>query len=95
MMKILPTSFLCEAFCGGDGGTGHCRDSQCYGRRIRLRPSAKIASRLIIFVGHAMNSFDFRARMSVLVHRSKLNVLEFSGHANVTWSGSNYNPIKE
>jgi V/A-type H+-transporting ATPase subunit I len=33
--------------------------------------------------------------MSVLVHGIRLNVLEFSGHANVTWSGVAYKPLKE
>ena len=33
--------------------------------------------------------------MSVLVHGVRLNVLEFSGHASVTWSGQEYRPLKE
>jgi V/A-type H+-transporting ATPase subunit I len=33
--------------------------------------------------------------VSVLVHGVRLNVLEFSGHANVSWSGIPYKPLKE
>lgn len=32
--------------------------------------------------------------VSVLVHGVRLNVLEFSGHANVSWSGVSYKPLK-
>ncbi|MDD2752801.1 MAG: hypothetical protein PHN59_06675, partial [Candidatus Omnitrophica bacterium] len=33
--------------------------------------------------------------VSVLVHGVRLNVLEFSGHVGVSWSGSNYKPLKD
>jgi V/A-type H+-transporting ATPase subunit I len=33
--------------------------------------------------------------VSVLVHGVRLNVLEFSAHANVSWSGISYKPLKE
>lgn len=33
--------------------------------------------------------------VSVLVHGVRLNVLEFSGHANISWSGAAYKPLKE
>jgi V/A-type H+/Na+-transporting ATPase subunit I len=33
--------------------------------------------------------------ISVLVHGVRLNVLEFSGHASVSWSGSAYRPLKK
>ncbi len=33
--------------------------------------------------------------VSVLVHGVRLNVLEFSGHANISWSGGVYKPLKE
>jgi V/A-type H+-transporting ATPase subunit I len=33
--------------------------------------------------------------VSVLVHGVRLNVLEFSGHVGVSWSGANYKPLKE
>jgi V/A-type H+-transporting ATPase subunit I len=33
--------------------------------------------------------------MSVLVHGIRLNVLEFSSHAGLTWSGVAYKPLKE
>ena len=51
------------------------------------------AKALIIFIGHTINII--LGPMSVLVHGIRLNVLEFSGHANVSWSGVVYKPLKE
>jgi len=33
--------------------------------------------------------------LSVLVHGVRLNTLEFSGHAGITWSGTAYKPFSE
>jgi V/A-type H+-transporting ATPase subunit I len=53
-----------------------------------------IARALILFVGHSINIM--LGPVSVLVHGIRLNVLEFSLlHANVTWSGLAYKPLKE
>jgi V/A-type H+-transporting ATPase subunit I len=52
-----------------------------------------LAQSLIIFAGHTINML--LGPMSVLVHGIRLNVLEFSSHANVTWSGVAYRPLKE
>lgn len=54
---------------------------------------AVIAGGFIILTGHSLNLI--LGPMSVLVHGVRLNVLEFSGHANVTWSGFAYKPLKE
>ena len=54
---------------------------------------AMIGSVLVVGIGHALNII--LGPMSVLVHGVRLNVLEFSGHASVTWSGSNYEPLTE
>ncbi|MBP7215656.1 MAG: hypothetical protein KBA46_00020 [Candidatus Omnitrophica bacterium] len=55
--------------------------------------TAVIAGSLIIVVGHLLNIV--LGPMSVLVHGLRLNVLEFSMHANVTWNGIVYRPLKE
>ncbi|MCL2834726.1 MAG: V-type ATP synthase subunit I, partial [Treponema sp.] len=47
---------------------------------------------LIIILGHSLN-FVLNA-LSVLVHGVRLNILEFSGHAGLTWSGTAYRPFK-
>jgi len=52
-----------------------------------------ILSVIIIFAGHALNLI--LGPMSVLVHGVRLNILEFSSHANVSWSGTEYKPLKE
>ncbi|MDD5019821.1 MAG: hypothetical protein PHH75_07415 [Candidatus Omnitrophica bacterium] len=46
---------------------------------------------LIVIAGHALNIV--LGPMSVLVHGVRLNVLEFSGHAAVAWSGTPYKPL--
>ena len=52
-----------------------------------------VAGIVIVFIGHGLNII--LGPMSVLVHGVRLNVLEFSGHANVTWSGVAFEPLKE
>jgi V/A-type H+-transporting ATPase subunit I len=55
--------------------------------------AALAAGVVIILIGHGLNII--LGPMSVLVHGVRLNVLEFSGHANVTWSGFTFEPLKE
>jgi V/A-type H+-transporting ATPase subunit I len=52
-----------------------------------------IVSVLIISLGHTINIV--LGPLSVLVHGIRLNVLEFSGHAGLSWSGVAYKPLKE
>jgi len=54
---------------------------------------ALAAGVVIVLFGHSLNIV--LGLMSVLVHGVRLNVLEFSGHANVTWSGFEFDPLKE
>lgn len=55
--------------------------------------AALVAGVVILMIGHGLNII--LGPMSVLVHGVRLNVLEFSGHANVTWSGVAFEPLKE
>ncbi|MCX6791407.1 MAG: V-type ATP synthase subunit I, partial [Candidatus Gribaldobacteria bacterium] len=50
-----------------------------------------IVAALVVVFGHALNIII--GPMSVLVHGVRLNVLEFCGHAGVTWNGFNYKPF--
>jgi V/A-type H+-transporting ATPase subunit I len=52
-----------------------------------------VISVLIIFLGHTINIV--LGPLSVLVHGIRLNVLEFSGHAGLSWSGIAYKPLKD
>ncbi|MFH1189152.1 MAG: hypothetical protein V1682_00495 [Candidatus Omnitrophota bacterium] len=52
-----------------------------------------IAAALILVLGQALNVV--LGPMSVLVHGVRLNVLEFSSHVDIKWSGFGYNPLKE
>ncbi|MBN2120267.1 MAG: hypothetical protein JW734_04350 [Candidatus Omnitrophica bacterium] len=48
---------------------------------------------LILFFGHTLNIL--LGLMSVIVHGVRLNMLEFSGHLNMQWSGRPYEPFRE
>lgn len=52
-----------------------------------------IAAILIALIGNALGMV--LGPVSVLVHGVRLNVLEFSGHASISWSGVRYKPLKE
>ncbi len=47
----------------------------------------------ILVLGHALNIL--LGIMSVIVHGIRLNMLEFSGHLDMQWSGKEYRPFKE
>jgi V/A-type H+-transporting ATPase subunit I len=48
---------------------------------------------ILLFMAHALNIV--LCLMSVLVHGIRLNMLEFSGHIGVQWTGKPYQPFKE
>lgn len=54
---------------------------------------AVAAGIVVLIIGHGLNLV--LGLMSVLVHGVRLNVLEFSGHANVAWSGVAFKPFEE
>ena len=49
------------------------------------------AAVLILVVGHAVNMI--LAALAVVVHGVRLNLLEYSGHVGIQWSGSEYAPL--
>ena len=51
-----------------------------------------VVKMIIIFLGHTINVL--LGPISVLVHGIRLNVLEFSGHVGLTWSGIPYKPLE-
>ena len=52
-----------------------------------------IVSVFILLLGHTLNIT--LALMAVLVHGVRLNMLEFSGHIGMQWTGKKYDPFKE
>jgi V/A-type H+-transporting ATPase subunit I len=48
---------------------------------------------VILLFGHALNMV--MGALSVIVHGVRLNMLEFSGHLGMEWSGKPYKPFKE
>lgn len=55
--------------------------------------SNPLVKAVIIFLGHTLNLT--LAPLSVLIHGVRLNILEFSSHAGLTWSGVEYKPLRE
>ena len=51
------------------------------------------AAAVILFFGHALNII--LGGMAVVVHGVRLNMLEFSGHLGMQWSGKKYEPFRE
>jgi V/A-type H+-transporting ATPase subunit I len=47
---------------------------------------------LILLVGHSLNII--LGGMAVLVHGLRLNMLEFSTHLEMTWSGHKFSPFR-
>ena len=53
---------------------------------------ALLGSVLIVTLGHTLNLA--LAALGVLVHGVRLNLLEFSRHLNISWSGIPYAPFR-
>jgi V/A-type H+-transporting ATPase subunit I len=51
-----------------------------------------IGGLLILLLGHSLNLV--LGLLSVLVHGLRLNLLEFSGHVGLEWTGFKYNPFR-
>ncbi|NKB67542.1 MAG: hypothetical protein GKR89_10805 [Candidatus Latescibacteria bacterium] len=47
---------------------------------------------VVLFLGHGINII--LGLMAVVVHGMRLNMLEFSGHLNMQWSGKAYKPFR-
>lgn len=52
-----------------------------------------IATSLILILGHTLNIL--LGPLAILVHGVRLNLLEFSGHMDITWSGFSYKPLRK
>lgn len=50
-------------------------------------------SAIILFLGHSLNIL--LGLMAVIVHGIRLNMLEFSSHLGMQWSGKEYKPFKD
>ena len=51
-----------------------------------------VAAVVILFLGHTLNLA--MGALSVVVHGVRLNMLEFSGHLGMEWTGVEYAPFK-
>ncbi len=54
--------------------------------------ASAVGAIVILILGHSLNMI--LAGMAVIVHGVRLNMLEYSGHADVEYSGTEYNPFK-
>ena len=55
-------------------------------------PLTGLFGAVILFLGHGLNII--LGMMAVIVHGIRLNMLEFSGHLGMQWSGKPYKPFK-
>jgi V/A-type H+-transporting ATPase subunit I len=53
---------------------------------------AALGAALLVLLGHSVNLL--LGALGVVVHGLRLNLLEFSRHLNVTWSGIPYEPFR-
>ena len=53
---------------------------------------AGLGAALILLGGHTLNIV--LGGMSVIVHGVRLNLLEYSGHLKMEWSGITYSPFR-
>jgi len=51
-----------------------------------------VVAALILFLGHSLNLA--MGALSVIVHGVRLNMLEFSGHLGMEWTGVEYSPFR-
>ena len=51
-----------------------------------------LSAAVILFLGHTLNIV--LGMMAIVVHGIRLNMLEFSGHLGMQWSGKKYDPFK-
>lgn len=56
-------------------------------------PIAAVCAVLVLVLGHGVNIL--LGLMAVIVHGIRLNMLEFSGHLGMQWSGRVYEPFRE
>lgn len=56
-------------------------------------PIGIITAALVLFIGHTLNII--LGFLAVAVHGIRLNMLEFSGHLGMNWSGKKYEPFRE
>ncbi len=54
--------------------------------------ASAIGAVIVLILGHGLNMI--LAGMAVIVHGVRLNMLEYSTHADVEFSGTDYNPFK-
>jgi len=54
---------------------------------------AGLGAAFILFFGHALNIV--MGALSLIVHGVRLNMLEFSGHLNMEWTGIPYKPFRD
>ena len=55
-------------------------------------PGRVLLAGLVLLLGHGINLA--MAALGVIVHGVRLNMLEFSGHAELEWSGTEFQPFQ-
>ena len=78
----------------GLAGSKVAEASNNVGAIMATIPVVGIVFQIIIFIfGHLLNII--LSCISILAHAVRLNLLEFSSHLGLEWSGREYDPFKE
>ena len=78
----------------GLAGSKVAEASNSIGDIVAALPFVGVIFQAVIFVfGHLLNII--LGCISILAHAVRLNLLEFSSHLGLEWSGREYNPFKE
>jgi V/A-type H+/Na+-transporting ATPase subunit I len=80
-------------FAVGLAGIEISRSFNAIAAGLGVNPIGFLLGGLILLFGHSLNMA--MGALSVVVHGVRLNMLEFSGHLGMEWSGTSYKPFKE
>ena len=80
-------------FAVGLAGIEIAKSFNAIGAEIGFGVPLGFMAALILFFGHALNIA--MGAMSVIVHGIRLNMLEFSGHLGMEWTGTPYKPFSD
>ena len=80
-------------FAVGLAGIEIAKSFNAMAQGLMTNPLGIVFGILVVVLGHGLNMA--MSGLSVVVHGVRLNVLEFSNHLGLEWSGFSYDPFRE
>jgi V/A-type H+-transporting ATPase subunit I len=80
-------------FAVGLAGIEIAKSFNAMAQGMMTNPAGIVFGIIVIVLGHGLNMA--MSGLSVIVHGVRLNVLEFSNHLGLEWSGFSYKPFRE